>query len=156
MDEGGRNGLVKLESRTLSLNNVVSCTLELREEDELLEVIDGTVDEFKRVLVHNGYFTTAPMVFRGLPDSRTFTIMTALGNRVNLVGDQGAGFEFHQHVRVDTDFFYRHWDIDEPVPYGEIEQAVWETGATVQGVYHVILDFYGETVLDLYVDVEKP
>lgn len=146
---------MKLKSRTLSLNNVVSLTMDLREGDELLEVIDGTADYFRRVLVKNGYYTTTPVVFRGHPESRQFTLMTSLGNRVNLVGDEGTGFEFHDRVKVESDFFYRHWDVEEPVPYEEIEEAVAESGAGVRSFYHVILDFYGDTVLDVYVDAEK-
>lgn len=147
---------MKLKPRTLSLNNAVSYTLDLQEGDELLEIIDGAADYFRQVLVHNGYYTTGPMVFRGLPDSRRFTIMTTLGNRVNLVDDRDTGFEFREHLEIGTDFFYRHWDVEEPVPYPEIERVVAEAGASVGGIYHVILDFYGETVLDLYVEAERP
>lgn len=147
---------MKLKPRTLSLNNAVSYTLDLQEGDELLEIIDGTADYFRHVLVHNGYFTTGPMVFHGLPDSRRFTIMATLGNRVKLAEDRDTGFEFREHLEVETDFFYRHWDVEEPVHYPEIERVVAEAGASVGGIYHVILDFYGETVLDLYVEAERP
>lgn len=145
---------MKLKRRTLSLNNVVSYRLDLQDGDELLEIIDGTVDYFRQVLVHNGYYTTGPMVFRGLPDSREFTIMTTLGNRVNLVGGSDAGFEFREQVEVETDYFYRHVDVEEPVPYAEIERAVAEAGSRVRNIYHVILDVYGDTLLDLYVEAE--
>lgn len=147
---------MKLKRRALSLNNVVSYKLDLREGDELLEVIDDTADYFKQVLVHNGYYTTGPVVFRALPDSKEFTIMTTLGNRVNIIGGSDTGFEFHPRIEVDTDYFYRHFDIEETVPYAEIERAVVDTGSRVQNIYHVILDFYGETVLDVYVEAEKP
>jgi hypothetical protein len=150
-----REKLMILKSRTLSLNNVVSLTMGIREGDELLDIIDGTADYFRQVLVNNGYYTTAPVVFRGDPGSREFTLMTSLGNRVNLVGDEGTGFEFHEHVKVESDFFYRHWAVDEPVPYAEIGAAVAESGSKVRSFYHVILDFYGEVVLDVYVDAEN-
>lgn len=145
---------MKLKRRTLSLNNVVSYRLDLQDGDELLEIVDGTVDYFRQVLVHNGYYTTGPMVFRGLPDSREFTIMTTLGNRVNLVGGSDTGFEFREHVEVETDYFYRHVDVDEPVPYAEIERVVGEAGSRVRNIHHVILDVYGDTLLDLYVEAE--
>lgn len=146
---------MKLKQRTLSVNNVVSLTMDLREGDELLEVIDETVDHFRQVLVQNGYYTTGPMMFRGLPDVREFTIMASVGNRVNLVGDSGTGFGFSEHVEVETDFFYRHWDVTEPVPYEEIVYAVSAAGSRVVTIDHVVLDFYGETVLDLYVEAVK-
>lgn len=146
---------MKLKPRTLSVNNVVSLTMELQEGDDLLEVIDETVDHFRQVLVQNGYYTTGPMMFRGLPHVREFTIMASVGNRVNLVGDRGTGFGFSEHVEVETDFFYRHWDVAEPVPYEEIVQAVSAAGSRVVNIDHVVLDFYGETVLDLYVEAVK-
>jgi hypothetical protein len=146
---------VKLKRRTLSLSNVVSYRVDLLEGDRLFDIVDETVDYFRQVLVHNGYYTTAPMVFRGLPDSREFTMLTTLGNRVNLIGGSDTGFEFREHVGVDTDFFYRHCDIEEPVPYAEIDRAVTEAGSTVRDIHHVILDVYGETMLDLYVEAEK-
>lgn len=146
---------MKLKHRTLSLRNVVSYRMELREGDRLFDVVDEAVDYFRQVLVHNGYYTTGPMVFRGLPDSREFTMMTTLGNRVNLVRASDSGFAFHEQVEVDTDFFYRHCDIEEPVPYADIERAVGEAGAVVRNAHHVILDVYGETMLDPYVEAEK-
>ncbi|QNE37849.1 hypothetical protein F1C12_20345 [Leifsonia shinshuensis] len=138
------------------MNNVVSLRMDLRHGDELLEIIDDTVDDFRRALVSNGYYTTGPMVFRGLPDSREFTIMTTLGNRVNLVGAEGTGFEFRERIDLDTKFFYRHVDVEEPVPYAEIAEAVTAAGFRVETIYHVILDVYGDTMLDLYVEAEKP
>ena len=147
---------MKLKRRTLSLNNVVRYTMELRDGDELFEVIDDTADYFRHVLVHNGYYTTGPMVFRALPDSREFTIMTTLGNRVNLISGRDTGFEFDEHLEIRTDYFYRHFDIEEPVPYPEIENAVAVGGSRIKNIYHVILDFYGETVLDMYVEVGNP
>ncbi|WP_233265347.1 hypothetical protein [Leifsonia sp. AG29] len=143
---------LKLRRRTLSLHNVVSLTLNLQDADQLLEIIDGTVDEFRRALVRNGYYVTGPTVFRALPDSRDFTLMTTLGNRMNLVGAHGTGFEFNERLTLDTDYFYRHVDIDEPVPYDDIERMLQEAGLTVQTIYHVILDVYGETMLDLYIE----
>ncbi|MFJ3426636.1 hypothetical protein [Leifsonia aquatica] len=134
----------------------MSYRAELREGDELFEIIDDTADYFRQVLARNGYYITGPVVFRSLPESREFTIMTSLGNTVNLVGSRDTGFDFHERVELDTKYFYRHFDIDEPVPYAEIEKAVRDAGANVKSIYHVILDFYGETVLDLYVEAETP
>ena len=146
---------VKLTHRELRLNNVVSLRMDLHDGDELVEIIDATVDEFGRALVNNGYYTTGPMVFRGLPDSRELTIMTTLGNRVNLVGREGTGFEFRERLDLETEFFYRHVDVEESVPYAEIGEAVAAAGFRVENIYHVILDVFGDTILDLYVEAEK-
>lgn len=126
---------MKLKRRALSLNNVVSFAMELREVDELFEIIDDTADSFKRVLLHNGYYTTGPVVFRARPDSREFAIMTTIGNRPNIVGDRDTGFAFESHRQIETDFFHRHFDIEEPVPYADIERAVVEASARAQFHY---------------------
>ena len=143
---------MRFAHRMLSLHNVVSHTAKLREGDELFEVIDPIGDYFKRVLMQNGYYTSGPIVFRSVPDGDEFTIMTTLGNRVEIVDDSAESFRFQEHLKLETDFFHRHYDVDEPVPYPEIEQAVAEAGLGIASIYHVVLAFYGEVMLDLYVE----
>ena len=146
------HGLMQFKHRVLSLHNVVSHTADLRPGDELFEVIDPVGDYFKRVLMHNGYYTSGPIVFSYVPDGDRFTIMTTLGNRLNIVDDSTDSFRFEEHFELDTDFFYRHFDVEEPVPYEEIVEAVAAAGLQVTAIYHVVLKFFGEVILDLYVD----
>ncbi|MFK3669743.1 hypothetical protein ACI2IX_06170 [Leifsonia aquatica] len=56
--------LMKMKRRLLSLHDVVSYRAELREGDELFEIIDDTADYFRQVLVRNGYYITGPIATR--------------------------------------------------------------------------------------------
>ncbi|MEY9952742.1 hypothetical protein [Leifsonia sp. EB34] len=143
---------MRFKQRTLSMHNVVSHTAELRPVDDLFEVVDPVGEYFKQVLMHNGYYTSGPLVFSSVPGGNEFTIMTTLGNRINIVEDSAESFRFEEHLEMETDFFYRHYDLDEPVPYEDIEGAVAAAGLEIKTIYHVVLKFYGEVMLDLYVD----
>lgn len=145
---------MKFKRRVLSLHNVVSHAAELRPGDELFEVVDPVADYFKQILMHNGYYTSGPIVFSSVPGRKEFTIMTTLGNRINIVDDSSESFGFVEHLELDTEFFYRHHDLDEPVPYEDIELAVAAAGLEIRNIHHVVLKFYGEVMLDLYVDAE--
>jgi hypothetical protein len=136
----------------LSLHNVVSHTTTVAPGDEFFEIIDPVGDYFKQVLMQNGYYTSGPLVFSYLPGGERFTIMTTLGNRLNIVDDSADSFRFVEHFELDTDFFYRHCDVDEPIPYEEIMATVAAEGFEVRAIHHVMLKFYGDVILDLYVD----
>lgn len=146
------SGSLKLKQRVLSLHNVVSHSTDIEPGDEFFEIIDPVGDYFKQVLMQNGYYTSGPIVFNYLPGAERFTIMTTLGNRLNIVDDSANSFRFVEHFELETDFFYRHYEVDEPIPYEEIVEAVHAQGFMVNAIYHVVLKCYGEVILDLYVD----
>ncbi len=132
--------------------NVVSYTTDVAPGDDFFEIIAPVSDYFKQVLMQNGFFTSGPIAFNYLPDAQRFTIMTTLGNQLKIVDDSANSFDFMEHFGLDTDFFYRHADVDEPIPYEEIIDAVTAAGSQVRGIYHVVLNVYGDVILDLYVD----
>lgn len=143
---------MNFKHRVLSLHNVVAHTVQVAEGDEFFEIIDPVGDYFKQVLMNNGYYTSGPIVFDYLPGRDRFTIMTTLGNRVSIVDDSGDNFRFQEHVEIETDFFYRHCEVDEPIPYEQILDTVHAAGLEITAIYHVILKVYGDVILDLYVD----
>lgn len=143
---------MKLKHRTLSLHNVVSHTAAIAPGDEFFDIIDPVGDYFKQVLMQNGYYTSGPIVFDYFPGGERFTIMTTLGNRLNIVDDSADSFRFVDHIELATDFFYRHHNIDEPIPYDELLAAAAAEGLAVRGIYHVVLKVYGDVILDLFVD----
>lgn len=143
---------MKLKQRTLSLHNVVSHTANIAPGDEFFEIIDPVGDYFKQVLMQNGYYTSGPIVFSYVPHRDRFTIMTTLGNRINLVDDQADSFRFVEHFEIQSGLFYRHHEVDEPIPYDEIISAATAKGLEVREIYHVVLKVYGDVILDLYVD----
>lgn len=143
---------MKLKHRELSLHNVVSYTTEIRPGDEFFEIIDPIGNYFKQVLMQNGYYTSGPIIFDYLPGGEQFTIMTTLGNQINIVEDRADSFAFAERFVLETDFFYRHCDVDDPIPYDEIVEAVHAAGCEVNTIYHVVLNVFGDVILDLYVD----
>lgn len=143
---------MKLKHRMLSMQNVVSHTATIASGDEFFEIIDPVSDYFKQVLMQNGYYTSGPIVFSYLPGGERFTIMTTLGNRINIVNDSADSFRFVEHFELESGFFYRHHEVDEPIPYEEIISAVTAEGCEVRAIYHAVLRVYGDVILDLYVD----
>lgn len=143
---------MRLKRRVLSMHNVVSHCADIQPGDEFFEIIEPIGVYFKHVLMQNGYYTSGPIVFNYLPGSEQFTIMTTLGNRIRIVDDRADSFRFTEHFQLETDFYYRHYEVDEPIPYEEIIEAVYAQGFEVKAIYHVVLKFYGDVILDLYVD----
>jgi hypothetical protein len=134
------------------MHNVVSHATDIAPDDEFFEIIDSVGEYFKHMLTQNGYYTSGPIVFSHLPGGERFTIMTTLGNRLNIVDDSADSFRFVEHFELESDFFYRHYEVDEPIPYEQIVAAVAAEGFDVKAIYHVMLKFYGDVILDLYVD----
>lgn len=144
--------MLKLKRRTLSLHNVVSHTAKIEPGDEFFEIIDPVSDYFKQILMQNGFYTSGPIMFNYLPGGDRFTIMTMLGNQINIVDDRADSFRFEEHLEVESGLFYRHHEIDEPIPYDEIISAVTAEGLAVRAIYHVVLNVYGDVILDVIVD----
>ena len=143
---------MNFKHRVLSMNNVVAHTAQVGPGDEFFVIIDPVGEYFKQVLLRNGYYTSGPIVFDYLPGRDRFTIMTTLGNRINIVDDRADSFSFVEHVELETDFFYRHCDVEEPIPYEQILDTVHASGRDITAIYHVVLKVYGDVILDLYVD----
>ncbi|QIM16229.1 hypothetical protein G7067_07005 [Leucobacter insecticola] len=146
---------VVVRPRVLQLRDVVSHTVTLSEGESALDVMDAVGSYFKSVLMQNGYYTSGPIVFSYLPGGDRFTVMTSLGNEVNIVDDSEQSFGFLKELRVESDYFYRHCDVAEPIPYDLLFEKVSESGRAVSTVYHVVLDVFGDVMLDLYVEPEQ-
>lgn len=145
---------VVVKPRVLQLQDVVSHTVTLDEGESALDVMDAVGSYFKSVLMHNGYYTSGPIVFSYLPGGDRFTVMTSLGNEINIANDSEQNFAFVKELRVESEYFYRHCDVTEPIPYDLLFEKVSEVGRTVLTVYHVVLDVFGDVMLDLYVESE--
>lgn len=149
-----RGLVVRLKSRVLSVHNVVSHSAVVAPGDDFFEIVGPVSEYFKQVLMQNGHFTSGPMMFSWMPGSDRFTLMTSLGNRINIVEDSAESFSFSDQVEVESDFFYRHTDIEEEIPYEEILDAVAAAGRVAVTIYHVVLKVYGDVMLDLYLETE--
>src|SRR5574337_708173 len=147
---------MKLDPRQLSLYNVIQFSAELDKSKPLLDQIDETGDYFKKILMENGYYTSGPVVFSYNPEvmDSSLYIMTSIGNKVEISENDLEHFAYVAHFELDTSYWYRHFDIDQEIPYEALKQKIANKNQRVTAIYHVILRFYGEVMLDLYYDVE--
>ena len=147
---------MKLEHRQLSLHNVIQFSADLDKSKPRFEQIDEAGEYFKKILMSNGYYTSGPIVFSYNPEAvaSSLNIMTTIGNKVEIVEDSLEHFGFIENFMLDTNYWYRHYDITEEIPYKAIEEQIVGKNKKINTIYHVILKFYGETMIDLYYDVE--
>lgn len=147
---------MKLEARQLSLHNVIQFSTYLDKSKPWFEQVDEAGEYLKKILMNNGYYTSGPVVFSYNPDNinSSVDIMTTIGNKVEILEDSMEHFGFIENFMLDTNYWYRHFDILEEIPYKAIEEQIVSKNKKIKTIYHVIMKFYGETMLDLYYDVE--
>lgn len=147
---------MKFKTRELSLMNLIGVEVELDAETDMFEQVMEVSGDFKRLLVQNGYYTDGPAIYQYMPfeQSKTLALYTTIGNAVNIVGENKMNVKFEEQFGFTTDYYYRHYDEDEKIPYNEIQSEIEKAGHTLASIYHVILDLYGDMVLDLYCEVK--
>ncbi|OJG71819.1 hypothetical protein RV12_GL001461 [Enterococcus quebecensis] len=113
--------------------------------------------KFKEVLIQNGYYADTPIIFEYNPfeESNDITILSAVGNKINIVGENRSQFFYKERLDFTTDYFYRHYDQEETIPYNEIKKKIEEDKGIFLTIYHVLLDLDGDIVIDLYCEVDK-
>ncbi|WP_317635216.1 hypothetical protein [Xylocopilactobacillus apicola] len=147
---------MNFEKRELSLNKVISFNLELDPLEDIFEQADEAGQEFKELLIQNGFYSDSPIIFR----SKSFelggdvSIMTTVGNKLNIVGENKSSFDFFDQIEFTTDYYYRHYDQLEPIPYDDIMEKIREGHKKLKNIYFILLDLYGDQVVDMYCEVE--
>lgn len=146
---------MKLKRRQLQLKNLIGMDAELDKTIDMFEQVIEVSDDFTRLLIHNGYYVDGPTIYEYMPfaESNTLSIYTTIGNAVNIVGENKYKIKFLQQFGFTTDYFYRHYDEEEEIPYDEIRRQIEKDGYTILTIYHVILDLYGDTIVDMYFQV---
>ncbi|ELS0478121.1 hypothetical protein HAX44_13280 [Enterococcus faecalis] len=146
---------MKFKKRELSLNNLIGLTAPLDLEGDIFDQVIEISGVLKTELMENGYYTNGPILFKYNPfDGEELSVYTTIGNTVNIIGENKSEINFTPHFELTTSYFYRHFDETEKVPYEEIKNNIEENERTLKEIYHVVLDFYGEIVLDMYCEVE--
>lgn len=79
--------------------------------------------------------------------------MTTVGNKLNIIGENKSAFDYIEHLDFITDYYYRHYDQEEPVPYDEFLSKISSDNKQLVNIYHVLLDLDGDLVVDLYCEV---
>lgn len=148
---------MKLKRRQLSLNNVVGFRATMNGDNDLFDQVAEFGSQFKELLVSNGYYSDTPIIFEYNPffEEKEMTLMTTIGNKVNIVGDNQSDFFFKTHLNFSTDYFYRHYDQEEAIPYKELNDTIEANGEILLTYYHVLLDLEGDYVVDIYCEVDK-
>ncbi|MGK0551123.1 hypothetical protein ACSFB8_04100 [Enterococcus faecalis] len=148
---------MKLETRQFSLNNVIGFTAALNSKNDIFDQVSETSKKFKEVLIQNGYYADTPIIFEYNPfeESNDLTILSAVGNKINIVGENRSQFFYKERMDFTTDYFYRHYDQEEAIPYNEIKKKIEKDKGIFLTIYHVLLDLDGDIVIDLYCEVDN-
>ena len=144
-------------SRQLSLKNLVGFPLVVDKNKDLFDDVTSEMTEFKKIMLGNDFFTDGPVYFSYLPgqEAEPITVFTTIGNRVEITGDNELGLFYQEKLDIRTDYYYRHYNQNELIPYDEIQGEIESAGLRLVNIIHVILDLYGDYVIDLYCEVEK-
>lgn len=117
---------MKLKTRQLSLTNVVGFSADLDSDNDIFDQVAQVGAQFKELLIQNGYYSDTPIIFEYNPfdQSNDITILSAVGNKINIVGENKSPFFFKERLDFTTNYFYRHYDQEEAIPYNEIKKKI--------------------------------
>ena len=148
---------MKLKTKQLSLNNVVGFNTSLESAHDIFKQVAEIGMQFKELLIQNDFYGDGPIIFEYNPfiEGNELTIFSSVGNKVNLVGENKSEFFFQEHLNFTTDYFYRHYDQEEVIPYSKLQEKIEADQAILLGIYHVLLNLAGDTVIDIYCEVDK-
>ncbi|AIS60128.1 hypothetical protein [Listeria ivanovii] len=148
---------MKIKTRQFSLNNVIGFSATLDSNKEIFDQVAEIGAEFKKVLIQNGYFADSPTIFEYNPfdESNDVTILSTVGNKINIVGENKSQFFYKERLDFTTNYYYRHYDQEEAIPYNEIKEKIDNEKGILLTIYHILLDLEGDIVIDLYCEVDK-
>lgn len=146
---------MKFKTRKLSLENKIGFHATIDSEKDVFDQVADASMFFKELLIQNGFYTNGPIMFEFNPfnNSLEIELFTTIGNVINIVGKNESNIEFEKHFEFTTEYVYRHFDQEKEIPYDEIKEKIEKNGQKLNTFYHVLLDFYGDTVVDLYCEV---
>lgn len=148
---------MKFKTRELSLQNLIGFSLSLEPKEDFFERLSKDSKVFKIQMIENGFYTDGPIFYQYNPqkEEQDVLVFTTVGNKLELRGENRSNIFFQETLDLITDFYYRHYDQEEPIPYDEIEEKISTSGYKLINIIHVILDLYGDKVIDLYCEVKK-
>lgn len=148
---------MKLKTRQLSLNHVIGFNATLDLKGDIFDQVAELGMQFKQLLIQNGYYSDGPTIFEYNPFDETgeITLLTTVGNEINITGENRSQFFYREHLGFTTDYFYRHYDQEEAIPYDELKDKIEAEGGIFLTIYHALLDLDGDMVVDLYCEVDK-
>lgn len=147
---------MKFKTRQLRLEHIAGFDMEIDPSKELFEQTEKAMLNFKGFLVENGCYFDGPVVYKYNPfdESGEFLLFVPIGNELEVLDDD-LPFFYQEEFNLTTDYYYRHYDQEEEIPYEAIDKAIAENNCTLMTIYHVVLDLYGDQVTDLYCEVSE-
>ncbi|MBP2622285.1 hypothetical protein ACVRXQ_13270 [Streptococcus panodentis] len=148
---------MKFKRRQLSLKNAVGFELTIEPGIPFYEQLVDASTSFKQLMMGDDLYFDGPTYFTYVPseNSQDILVFTTIGNQLEIEEENTSGIFFQESLDLTTDFYYRHYNQEEPIPYEEIEKAISEAGFKLVNIFHAVLDLYGDYVVDLYCEVER-
>lgn len=148
---------MKIKTRQLSLNNVVGFSAVLDFDQDIFNQVTEMGKQFKEILIQNNFYSDAPIIFEYNPfnEIKDVTMLSTVGNKINITGENKSQFFYQERLDFVTNYFYRHYDQEEAIPYDNLKEKIEADNGILLTIYHVLLDLNGDTVIDLYCEVDK-
>lgn len=152
--EGNR---LKFKRKQLCLKNAVGFELTIETGKSFYEQLMDASISFKKLMMGEDLYFDGPTYFTYLPseNNQDILVFTTIGNQLKQIAENTSGIFFQESLNLTTDFYYRHYDQEESIPYEEIERKISEAGFKLVNIFHAVLDLYGDYVVDLYCEVER-
>ena len=140
--------MMKFTSKELSLHNLIGFGVELEPKETFFERLVSDSKEFKMQMIQNGFYTDGPIFYQYNPieEVQDVLVFTTVGNKLRITGENTSSIFFQESLYLTTNFYYRHYNKEEPIPYYEIEKEISASGFKLVNIIHVVLDFYGDYI----------
>lgn len=152
-----RKEKMNFKKRELSLTNLIGFRLELTPSATFFDRLISDSKGFKLQMIQNGFYADGPIFYSYNPMKtvQDVLVFTTVGNKLEIKGENTSSIFFQESLNFTTDFYYRHYNQEAPIPYEEIEKEISKLGFKLVNIIHVVLDLYGDYVIDMYCEVEK-
>ncbi|KAB2440112.1 DUF5085 family protein [Bacillus luti] len=145
---------MKVQYKALSLLNLISITQVVKKEDWLLPAI-----ALRSQVIRNGIYAVGPVLFKykpleNEPAYSEYTYCVPVNERVELGGD--SAYEYIDGLIIEDALSVRFTDEDGDIEdvYKLIHEVANQNHIKLDSsFYHVCLDVYGDTWLDIYAPI---
>ncbi len=145
---------MKVQHKALSLLNLISITQIVKKEDWLLPAI-----ALRNQVVRNGIYAVGPVLYKysqleNEPEYGEYTYCIPVNGRVDL--GESSAYEYYDALIIKSALCVRFTDEDGDIEeaYNLIREVAEQHHMKLDSsFYHVCLDVYGDTWLDIYAPI---
>lgn len=145
---------MSVKEKKLSFNNVLCISNSIRNDE-----ITDTANELKRFIISHGLYPTGPLFYQKIQkdqeEESEFRLFMPINTVVQIQGN--SKLQFISSISFANCIYVRKADSDDPMEesYENIREYARINNKTItEDFYHVILDAYGEQIVDIYAPVE--